>query len=485
MQKEHALAVHPAGEEQFEFVTPGGRIALRPSDEALTPYGGLVPFAAFLKHLGIVETLAATCPVERTSPNARPVAEIVQSFMLTALADGRRFAHVERLREDPALSELFGMKRVVGADTIRRLLASIGHEPGAKWLSSASAMLWQALPDQIILDWDSTVQTKYGHQEGAAIGYNPTKPGRRSVHPLMAIAAGTRLCTAYQFRNGDTVTASQWTGAMEEAQRWLEGKKIWLNRGDIGLGHEAIMRWHESEAGRPHYLFKLKQTKNVRKAIHAMKESQWEGPLHRGAWQVAEAEIKLEGWSRPRRVVVARKTQGKAPADNQAEMWKVNRYDYAVYVTNLDKESINAWQVMGLYRERADAENVFDEIKNQWGFNGFMSAKKAVSALAGQLLLLVYNLWSLYMRLVEPGKHTEAVTSRRWFLLMAGRLVQSGRQKALALSVQGRWWEELKEGYKRVLAWLRTTAPQLKQWVPQPPPLLPAQPSLLPSNCGF
>lgn len=477
MQNEHTAIIHPAGEgqfERFEFLTAGGRIALKPSEEALTPYGGLVPFAAFLRHMGTVETLAATFPVERTSPNAKPVADIVHSFMLTAIADGRRFAHVERLREDPALNELFGMKSMVGADTIRRLFASMKHEQAAAWLGNASAPLWQALPEQLILDWDSTVQTKYGHQEGAAIGYNPVKPGRRSVHPLLASAAGTRLCVAYRHRSGDTVTASQWAEAMEEAQRQLGAKKVWLNRGDIGLGNEAVMRWHESDPGRPHYLFKLKQTANVRKAIHAIAESQWEGPGQAGAWQVAETRVKLEGWSRERRVVVARKTQGHVPAREQTELWKLNRYDYAAYVTNMDKETLNAWQVQATYRDRGDAENVFDEIKNQWGFNGFMSAKKAISATAAQLLLLAYNLWTLYVRLLEPRKHVEAVTSRRWFLLIAGRLVESGRQKALALSVQGAWWQELKEGYERVSRWLRATAPQLKELVCAPMKILPA-----------
>jgi hypothetical protein len=61
------------------------------TDDALTPYGGLVPWAAFTKHLGIAENLAADCPVTRTSPNAAPVYDVIQSFMLTALTDGRRF----------------------------------------------------------------------------------------------------------------------------------------------------------------------------------------------------------------------------------------------------------------------------------------------------------------------------------------------------------------------------------------------------------
>lgn len=34
-------------------------------------------------------------------------------------------------------------------------------------------------------------------------------------------------------------------------------------------------------------------------------------------------------------------------------------------------EEASAWQVQALYRERADAENMFDELKNQWGFSGF------------------------------------------------------------------------------------------------------------------
>ena len=287
---------------------------------------------------------------------------------------------------------------------------------------------------------------------------------------------------AYRHRDGDTVTATQWAEAMEEVQRHLDTKKIWLNRGDIGLGNETIMRWHESAPARPHYLFALKQTSNVRKAIHSITENQWEGPGQAGAWQVAETRVKLDGWSTQRRLVVARKTQGRAPESDQTELWKLKSYDYAAYVTDLDKQTMNAWQVQANYRDRGDAENVFDEVKNQWGFNGFMSAKKAISATAAQLLLLAYNLWSLYMRLIEPRKHVEAVTSRRWFLLIAGRLVESGRQKALALSVQGTWWQELKEGYQRVTRWLRATAPQLKELMTPPPLQLPVQvPALLPA----
>ena len=112
--------------------------------------------------------------------------------------------------EDPSVATLFRVESIVSDDSIRRLFSAIDEAAGQRWVASASAPLWGALPERVILDWDATVQTKYGHQEGAARGYNPQKPGRKSFHPLIAVGAGTRLCAAYRFRSGDTVTATQW-----------------------------------------------------------------------------------------------------------------------------------------------------------------------------------------------------------------------------------------------------------------------------------
>lgn len=81
------------------------------------------------------------------------------------------------------------------------------------------------------------MQTRYGEQEGAEVGYNPVKRGRPSHHPLVAVAAGTRLCVYYRWRAGDSHTAGEWKEAMEECLEWLGPAHCpWLNRGDIGFG---------------------------------------------------------------------------------------------------------------------------------------------------------------------------------------------------------------------------------------------------------
>lgn len=47
---------------------------------------------------------------------------------------------------------------------------------------------------------------------------------------------------------------------------------------------------------------------------------------------------------------------------------RITGYEYAVLVTNAAHEVLSLGQ---LYRDRADAENAFDELKNQWGWGGF------------------------------------------------------------------------------------------------------------------
>jgi hypothetical protein len=235
-----------------------------------------------------------------------------------------------------------------------------------------------------------------------------------------------------------------------------------LNRGDIGFAQEKIMAWHE-ESGqqRPHYLFKLRLTKNVQRALARIPWPMWEGQPSVGMEQIAETVVQLEGWSRPRRVVFIR-TMKPANPSAQEVFWGMDQEEVDAYVTSLPSETASPGQIVMLYRKRADAENVFDELKNQWGFAGFCSGKAVVTEMAARLLLLTYNLWTLFVRVVkEQGVHTEAVRSRDELLLIPAKLVQSGRQKTLKLAVSEKWWAAIRQAYKRLKRWLARTASPL------------------------
>ena len=58
------------------------------------------------------------------------------------------------------------------------------------------------------MDLDSSVLTRYGHQEGSARGYNPKRRGKKSHHPLMAFAAECRMVINAWLRPGNTTDGS-------------------------------------------------------------------------------------------------------------------------------------------------------------------------------------------------------------------------------------------------------------------------------------
>jgi len=118
----------------------------------------------------------------------------------------------------------------------------------------------------------------------------------------------------------------------------------------------------------------------------------------------------------------------------------------AVLVTSLDELVYPTIGMPKHYRGRADVEpkrsgdsqpqaarrastarqNCFDELKNQWGWNGYTSRRLASSRLMANLIALVYNWWSLYLRFYDAEHHREAIRTRPMLMSGVGRQVQSG-----------------------------------------------------------
>ena len=127
------------------------------------------------------------------------------------------------------------------------------------------------------------------------------------------------------------------------------------------------------------YLFKLRMTNGVKKIVERlMRGAAWSDAGQ--GWQGAETRLRLAGWSRARRTLVLRrriKADLAMVEESNPEQLRLSFaeltddtvvYEYAVLVTSLPGEILTIAQ---LYRDRADAENPFDELKNHWGWGGF------------------------------------------------------------------------------------------------------------------
>jgi hypothetical protein len=100
-------------------------------------------------------------------------------------------------------------------------------------------------------------------------------------------------------------------------------------------------------------------------------------------------------------------------------------------VTSLTDEVLSVAQ---LYRDRAKAENIFDELKNQWGWTGFTTQDIRRCQILARTIAVIYNWWSLFTRLAIPNRHTEAITSRPLLLNGAARQTTHSNQTTLTIT---------------------------------------------------
>lgn len=171
-------------------------------------------------------------------------------------------------------------------------------------------------------------------------------------------------------------------------------------RGDSGYGNEGILLQLE-ERDRP-CLLRLRRTANVQRLASRQFERQDCSRADNQGCQMVEDQLQLHGWSKKRRVVIvrqrirggiarARRVDGKqlrldlaGPSVHEGERLR----EHAVMVTDV---ACPIEAIGQLYRDRADCENGFDELKNQWGMSGFTVQDINRCQATERACALVYN----------------------------------------------------------------------------------------------
>lgn len=424
--------------------TPGGRIHVQwDCTASATPNAQLTFFAEFLQATGVYESWVSSCPLTYSSPNAPDKRDVLGTWLLAILAGHKRYAHITGLRNDAVSPQILGMNKIISEDALRRALSRMSAEQSSPWLvPQLLASVQGALSTPWILDIDTTIKPLYGKQEGAQVSYNPHKPGRPS-HALHTYWVGNlRLVLDVVVSPGKEHSAGiARPGLMGVLDKLTAEQHPALVRGDCGFGNEPFIAELESR-GQP-YLFKLRQTAGVKKLLtRQFARDDWTtpGPSDQG-WSAVEDTLKLSGWDTRRRVVILRRAVktdlalSRKTEDQQIELLMpdkdVQAWEYAVLVTS----SAYALEVFGqLYRDRADCENGFDELKNQWGWGGFTTQDIERCQASARAVALVYNWWSWYCRAAQPGARMEAITSRALLLAGVGRAVKHAGQTTLYLT---------------------------------------------------
>jgi len=482
-QGEPASSPSPGQNDTFVVQTPGGVFHVTyDSDAEVSHLGGVVPFAQFMQASGLFTDWVDDTPLSYASNRALSVRDVLGTQVLSMICGHYRFAHITALRGDTVTPQLLGMKQVASEDAVRRAMLRLvkkaaDREMSMSWLRRhLRRTLDPLLSVPWTLDIDVTVKPVYGYQPGSVVGYNPQKPGRPSHALHSFVMAQTRLVLDVAVHPGNEHTSNH---TLPELQRVLVdlSRDRWpaLLRGDCGFGTEDIMTWAES-VGLP-YLFKQRMTKNTRHLVDELDlQAGW---IDAGqGWEGKESTLQLSTWKKPRRVVILRRLDpgpryprakdiaaAKQPKQEVIDTCLphivAGGYEYQVLVTTLSDDIPTIAQ---RYRDRADVENVFDEIKNHWGWGGFTSHTFEVTQAVAVIGALVYNWWSIFCRLADPDHHREAITTRPTLLHGVIRQTTHSNQRTLTITSTNGHKDAIASFFIRLGQWLARMLANAEQW---------------------
>jgi hypothetical protein len=284
------------------------------------------------------------------------------------------------------------------------------------------------LPSELIVDLDSTVETVYGQQEGAAVGTNPHKPGRKSYHPLMAFEGRSRLCLNAVLRAGNTHSSTDAVDFLNQTFALLGDRPVKYARFDKGFGGEEFYSFWESK--RIGYVGKLKWTKRLQSEVERCRY--WKRFVDED-WVIEGMTLiyKATSWKKPRRVAVIRKAQ--VFDGEQARLLLDTDWQYEAIVTNLEWEAIDLWR---FYNQRCCMENYIKEAKRGFSIDQIATGDFTANEIDLLIKLIAYNLYERFKRdCCEPVYQGYTIARFRLeFFHCAATIIQHSRQVVLKMA---------------------------------------------------
>jgi len=398
------------------------------TEKNLTANAGLVHLGQFAKKLDLHKMLEQDISIVRGPTAQVSVADAIMMLAMGVVAGAKHMSHLALLRTDAVIRALFRWDSFPDDTTFGRLFKLFRpvhchelSEVEAKARTKVWSTKWFG---RITLDLDSTVKGVYGSQQGAEKGFNTTKKGQKSYHPLLCFIAETRECLHNWFRSGSAYTGNGAREFMKECFSRIP-KRAWtiLVRADSGFFSGDLLDLLEEKASQ--YLIKVKM-KNL---ATLLMEQSWRKAKNKPGVETTEFMHQCHGWTRARRFVAVRIL---VDTETKGRLFPLPHYEFVCYVTNL---SCTPWEVHQCYRKRATSENWIEWCKNQMASGSILTQDFWANSALFQTSILAYNLlvWMMWLN-DEKGFREEPDTIRAWLIHVPARLLHGSRQWVLKLS---------------------------------------------------
>ncbi len=449
----------------------------------VTPYGGLVLVADFLKRFGVAELINQKVSLLKEY-HPYHESDHILALVINLYVGGTCLEDISKLQLNEAARRILGACRIpdptTSGDNLRRFDRTTN--PGAleglrESNNELQSRVWQAIrygrtrnkknkgkyksrkPDWAMIDIDAHKKVLYGDtKEGADFNYK----GKWSYNQLLFSLADTGECLAVRNRPGNVVDADGAANALDETMQFARPHfKNVLIRADSAFDRSDMRRVCGKNDS--HFAFVGREFQDRPGIAQSIPEGDWK-PFRTRAARMAEEKKRAPGYRPRRKKKNLRKQRARErgykekrltkqwiaevpfrpPGSDKTyrlvirrkliEHWKgqlhlFEDYEYRYVVTDLP-ESISAEQVIDLTYERCDQEKIIAQMNN-----GLAAWRMPVREFDGncawlECARLAWNLakWIAQLALDEEVVRWEWKRFRNAFVFISAEVIKRSRQ---------------------------------------------------------
>jgi hypothetical protein len=410
------------------------KLAIKFGAVGLTHFGGAYLLHRFLSRIGFKRALSKEVSFLQRN-NRYTVGELLLAILYPMILGLERIETTYLLQANGVFRYLSGLTTYPNATTLRRFLLRMAPRALPKLRKLHDRLLIQMVvkphaPWRVILDLDSTVLVVYGKQEEARIGYNPSKRGRPSYHPLLCFEGQSRDYWQGELRPGNVHTSRGALDLLKASFAKIPSKvRSVVIRADKGFYNHRLIEWLERHQAR--YVIVARLTRPIQRRLRGLRYTQQRGQLY-----AAEFSYQPWRWKKARRFVAMRRPKPEEPTP-QLSLFPLGRYVYQVLVTNLTAQPLKVWR---FYNARAGVERIIRELKADYPLGKIPTRHFFANEAYFHLLLLAYNWVNWFKRLCLPAEFQSATleTLRNRILRMPAQLLRTGNRPRLVMPSSGK-----------------------------------------------
>ena len=395
----------------------------------ITKYSGLNTVAKYMNKQGIIKSISTLFPTEWHSATKFGVNQILISIAMSSFCGINRICKIASFTGDGLVRSLLKLDKAINENAISATLKRLGQGGARKLqmllLTKNARWLEVSGLESITLDADSTVKSVFGNQQGAAKGFNTTKKGAKSYHPLLVFVSEMKLLYHTWFRTGSAYTANGIVDFLKEVEASLPENiaKVFF-RADSGFFSGKLFDLLESFDW--DYLVKVK----LKNLTVLLKKQEWEVIDKQKDIAICEFAYKAGSWKEARILKAIRTVKEYVETDFFGENKIVPVYQYACYISTYKLDAVG---LHNIYKQRSTSETWIEQVKGHVMAGATLTGDFWANDILWQLSVFAYNISVMMRQKKDKFKRQEHRTFIDWFIAVPAKITRSGHQTEIKM----------------------------------------------------